>query len=85
VAIDTGSSDTWVNPTCSTSDTPAQIALCNSLPRFVPGSSSTLKDTGLPMNLAYGRGAAQGEYFKDTLVLGGKEKTQLLYNIAHMA
>ncbi|KAH8747426.1 aspartic peptidase domain-containing protein [Hyaloscypha sp. PMI_1271] len=82
VAIDTGSSDTWVNPTCSTSGTTADTTLCNGLPVFQPGSSSTLQDTGVPMNLAYGRGTAQGKYYKDTVVLGGGTITGQQFGVA---
>jgi hypothetical protein len=45
--------------------------LCNSIPPFQSGSSTTLKDTGIAMDLSYGIGSAEGEYFKDNFVLGG--------------
>jgi len=71
VAIDTGSSDTWVNPTCSAADDATDAALCSTLPVFNPKSSSTLVDTSTTFDLDYGSGNAQGEFYKDSWVLGG--------------
>jgi hypothetical protein len=71
VAIDTGSSDTWVNPTCSASDDATDAVLCSTLPVFHPLSSSSLVDTGTTFDLDYGSGNAKGEFYKDSWVLGG--------------
>jgi hypothetical protein len=71
VALDTGSSDTWVDPTCSTSGPQSSIDLCNSFPVYNPTDSSTAIDIGLSMSLAYGLGTAEGEYFTDNFLVGG--------------
>ncbi|KAE9366455.1 acid protease [Stipitochalara longipes BDJ] len=82
VGIDTGSSDTWVNPTCSRADTAADITLCNTLPVFQPKLSSTSKDTGGTFDLDYGIGSAQGEFFNDTWTLGSATVTGQQFGVA---
>jgi hypothetical protein len=82
VAIDTGSSDTWVNPTCSAADDATDAALCSTLPVFDPKSSSTLVDTGTTFDLDYGSGNAQGEFYKDSWVLGGATITGQQFGVA---
>lgn len=68
VVIDTGSSDLWVNPTCTAA--PNQVEFCNSFPHFDPTKSSTLNDTGSSFRLNYGKGSAFVEYFTDVVTLG---------------
>jgi hypothetical protein len=71
VQLDTGSSDLWVNPECSAAGQGNQ-QLCDTIPPFKPGSSSTLINLDETMNLTYGIGAAQGAYFTDNVGIGGK-------------
>ncbi|KAE8454490.1 hypothetical protein EG329_000113 [Mollisiaceae sp. DMI_Dod_QoI] len=68
LALDTGSSDTWVNPTCITGQ---RSDLCAALSQYVPASSSSSKDLGKAMSLAYGIGRAQGVFYTDDVHLGG--------------
>lgn len=68
VVIDTGSSDFWVNPTCSAA--PNQVEFCNSFPRFDYTASSTINDTGSSFRLSYGKGSALVEYVTDVVTLG---------------
>jgi len=70
--LDTGSSETWVNPTCSTASTQQQKDLCNSLPIYDPAKSTTSKDLNVSWMLNYGKGSAKIEYFKDNFLIGGK-------------
>lgn len=65
--LDTGSSDTWVNPTCSGAQDPT---LCNSYPAWNVGKSSTWQDTQDPIDSVYGSGSVQGEYLTDDFILG---------------
>jgi len=68
VVLDTGSSDLWVNPTCSAA--PNQVEFCNSFPRFDYTASSTINDTGTSFLLAYGKGSALVEFVTDVVTLG---------------
>lgn len=81
ITLDTGSSDTWVDPTCSKAPTQLSVDLCNSEPRYAPGSSTTAKDTGLSMSLSYGIGNAIGEYWTDDFVIGGRASPAPLFAV----
>jgi len=77
IQIDTGSSDLWVGPTCSTS---GSVTFCQSYPVYDPHASSTALDTGYQMDLAYGEGSCSGEYWLDNVILGGEQTSlSLLY------
>ncbi len=67
VQFDTGSSELWVNPTCSQSTTPE---FCNAQPRFT--SSSSLVDYGVQGSVTYGTGYANFEYVGDYVSIGCK-------------
>ncbi|KAF2494423.1 acid protease [Lophium mytilinum] len=71
VSIDTGSSDTWVDPDCSTAGPQSSIDLCNSYPVYTVDLSSTAEDTGESTTLSYGKGSADVEYYTDNFLLGG--------------
>ena len=68
VVIDTGSSDLWVNPTCTAA--PNQIEFCNSFPRFTSTASSTFNTTDDIVRLRYGKGSALVRYVTDVVTLG---------------
>lgn len=67
VQFDTGSSELWVNPTCSASSDPA---FCNAQPRFT--SSTTLVDLHVQGQVLYGTGGAHFEYVQDYVGIGCK-------------
>lgn len=69
LVIDTGSSELWVNPTCSAAPA-AQVQFCNNFPQFNYKASSTFNDTGTSFQLQYGRGVANVEYVTDTIIIG---------------
>jgi hypothetical protein len=71
LALDTGSSETWVNPTCATASTPNQVTECNNSPRYDPSKSSSYSEGYLDFSLSYGKGSAYGEYALDTITIGG--------------
>jgi hypothetical protein len=75
LVIDTGSSELWVNPTCSAAPAP-EVQLCNSFPQFDYKASSTFNDTGSSFQLPYGKGTANVEYVTDTIVIGCKYSLQ---------
>jgi len=75
VQLDTGSSELWVNPTCSTVQSPSNRAYCNSIPRYVPGTSS--KNLNTPFVIHYGKGDTTGTYYTDDISIGsGSLKAQ---------
>ncbi|KAL2116065.1 hypothetical protein VTJ04DRAFT_10320 [Mycothermus thermophilus] len=74
--LDTGSPDTWFNPTCATSRSAAE---CRRYPRFDLDSSSTLVDLRQSSLLRYGSGQAMVEWYRDTLTIGSAEiKNQIV-------
>jgi hypothetical protein len=82
VALDTGSSDTWVNPTCSTSGSPSSINLCNALPVYVPANSSTAQYQHYGTTLGYGKGSTDIDYYADNFLIGGRT---LIYSIPNLS
>lgn len=78
LAIDTGSSDIWVNPTCSTGTEPATCAL---YARYNPGTSTSAVNTNVGMSIQYGIGSASGSYYTDNMILGGELSAPLSLGI----
>src|SRR5436190_7114881 len=72
VSLDTGSSDTWVDPDCSKSGGPENINFCNSLPIYNPSTSTTSVDLVQSNDLKYGKGEAVVELYTDNFLLGGR-------------
>ncbi|KUJ09240.1 acid protease [Mollisia scopiformis] len=79
LALDTGSSDTWVNPTCITGQ---RSDLCAGIAQYVPASSSSSKNLGNSMSLAYGIGRAQGTFYTDDVHLGGADIKAQQFGVA---
>ena len=65
--LDTGSPDTWVNPSCATANVPSD---CRSFPQFDPKKSSSLKTTNAEELLVYGIGNATVQYVRETVTIG---------------
>ena len=65
--LDTGSPDTWVNPSCATANVPSD---CRSFPQFDPSKSSSLKTTSARELLVYGIGNATVQYVRETVTIG---------------
>ncbi len=65
--LDTGSPDTWVNPSCATANVPSD---CRSFPQFDPSKSSSLKTTTARELLVYGIGNATVQYVRETVTIG---------------
>ena len=70
--LDTGSSDTWVNPTCETAELEAQLQDCKSFPQFEYNKSSSLNVTQYGETLRYGKGEATVRFVTETLSFGCK-------------
>lgn len=69
VAVDTGSSELWVNPQCSTAQTEAQQQECEADGQYDPSQSSTYTDMNTGTTIPYGIGTAQIEYARDNVAL----------------
>ncbi|KAH6694236.1 aspartic peptidase domain-containing protein [Leptodontidium sp. MPI-SDFR-AT-0119] len=82
LSLDTGSSETWVNPQCSAAGPQANIDLCNSFPTYSPNASSTALDLQQGTTLTYGKGTANVEYFSDSFNLGGATVTGQQFGVA---
>lgn len=67
--LDTGSPDTWVNPTCANYALPKE---CEKFARFDYEKSSSIKITDQGMDLGYGSGNATIQFAYETLTLGCK-------------
>ncbi|KAK5659806.1 hypothetical protein OQA88_1018 [Cercophora sp. LCS_1] len=70
--IDTFSSETWANPTCSKSADPS---FCQSQPRFT--SSGSLVDYGVQGSVTYAEGYVNFEYVGDYVGVGCKQRSQI--------
>ncbi|PMD56141.1 acid protease, partial [Hyaloscypha bicolor E] len=68
VLLDTGSSELWVNPTCSNAWDPSG---CNLNGFYNPASSSTSQSLNTAFSIQYGIGSASGVYYTDNIAMGG--------------
>ncbi len=68
--IDTGSPDTWLNPSCATAGSSGQISECRASARFDPNKSSSINATEYGDVLRYGKGNATIQYVHETLTIG---------------
>lgn len=67
--VDSGSSEIWVNPVCSTSPAPAA---CSNFPRYTQSKSTSAVDMKKTFSLGYSGGSAAGAYVTDTFTIGSK-------------
>lgn len=74
LVLDTGSSVTWVDPTCSTAPSAEVVDLCNSFPFYDHTKSTTSKDLGVPEHLPYGSGQAEVELYTDNFHIQGSSR-----------
>ncbi|KAK4176937.1 putative eukaryotic aspartyl protease [Triangularia setosa] len=66
--LDTGSPDTWVNPTCDTANVPDD---CRTFPVYDWRKSTSLNATRVTDILVYGKGNATIQYVRESVKLGG--------------
>jgi Eukaryotic aspartyl protease len=69
VQIDTGSSELWLNPTCTNAWYPYG---CTQNGFYVSASSSTKQLSSQTFSITYGLGSVTGLYIEDNIVMGGK-------------
>ncbi|KAK2626212.1 hypothetical protein QTJ16_004474 [Diplocarpon rosae] len=82
LSLDTGSSETWVNPNCATALGQANIELCNSFPRYTANASSTAVDLHATKDLTYGKGSSRISYYADNFDLGGAVVTGQQFGVS---
>ncbi|OLN86099.1 Candidapepsin-8 [Colletotrichum chlorophyti] len=73
VAIDTGSSELWVNPNCANAGPDSQVQSCNANGHYDPRDSSTSSITRNTSNIRYGKGEVQLQYVADNITLPGSD------------
>ncbi|KAL8364688.1 hypothetical protein RB595_003797 [Gaeumannomyces hyphopodioides] len=71
VIIDTGSSELWVNPDCSRSNSKR---FCEQFPKYSTSRSSTAKDAASTASIQYGKGNVTFRYIADTITVGSGAK-----------
>lgn len=74
VAIDTGSSELWVNLNCQTAGTDEQVAACQSEGKYDPSASSTSRISETTNEIAYGKGQVVVQYAADHINLPQSRK-----------
>ncbi|KXJ95124.1 aspartic peptidase domain-containing protein [Microdochium bolleyi] len=69
VAIDTGSSELWVNPNCQTVNSQGEYQDCVADGQYSPNNSSTFQDLEARSSITYGIGKVELAYVKDNVAL----------------
>ena len=67
VALDTGSSELWVNPDCTTSGSSTQAKLCQQSGSYNPNQSSTSTTSKQTSSITYGKGEVELQYVADNI------------------
>ena len=67
VALDTGSSELWVNPDCTKSGSTTQAQLCKQAGSYSPDKSSTSKTSSQTSSITYGKGEVELQYVADNI------------------
>ncbi|KAL2259276.1 hypothetical protein VTK26DRAFT_7110 [Humicola hyalothermophila] len=80
--LDTGSPDTWVNPTCATAEFVESYRDCQAFPQYDYTRSSSVNITEYAEVLRYGRGNATVQYVGETLTFGSASITNQLIGVA---
>jgi len=73
VAIDTGSSELWVNPDCSQAQSPQQESECEANGSYDSDKSSSVSVTRQRGSVQYGIGEVKFRYVKDRITLPGSD------------
>ncbi|RYP82344.1 hypothetical protein DL770_005603 [Monosporascus sp. CRB-9-2] len=67
VAVDTGSSELWVDPLCQTSQSLSEVEECIANGIYEPSRSDTFEDLNSTNTIPYGIGVVQIEYVRDNI------------------
>lgn len=73
VAIDTGSSELWVNPLCANAGTTAMVQSCRANGQYDPQDSSTSVVYADRGSITYGKGTVNLTYVGDNITIPGSD------------
>ncbi|KAF6799408.1 eukaryotic aspartyl protease [Colletotrichum musicola] len=73
VALDTGSSELWVNPNCNTAGTSSQVRACRANGQYNPDNSRTASVYSATGKITYGKGEVDLQYVSDNITLPGSD------------
>ncbi|KAJ5033565.1 uncharacterized protein L3040_008677 [Drepanopeziza brunnea f. sp. 'multigermtubi'] len=68
--LDTGSSETMLNPTCALAGRITSRELCEYFPHYIANASTTARDLKLSTTFTYGKGGGTIRFFSDDFVIG---------------
>ena len=71
VALDTGSSELWLNPNCNKAGNSAQEQVCDDHGHYKPNSSKTAQESQLQNTISYGKGKVLLQYYADNVNVPG--------------
>jgi Eukaryotic aspartyl protease len=80
VALDTGSSELWVNPDCNNAGSATQAKTCQANGNYNPKKSSTSEISQTTSSIKYGKGEVELQYVADNITLPGSCKS-LSFNL----
>jgi hypothetical protein len=75
VAIDTGSSELWVNPNCANAGSSSQRQSCVANGHYDPSQSSTGRVSQKEGHVKYGKGEVVIQYVADQIALPGSSES----------
>ncbi|ROT41722.1 candidapepsin-1 [Sodiomyces alkalinus F11] len=75
VALDTGSSELWVNPNCQNAGSPSQERICETHGHYRPADSDTARVSQTRSTISYGKGQVALQYVADNIAVPGTDIT----------
>jgi hypothetical protein len=82
VALDTGSSELWVDPDCANAGSAALTTYCLTTGSYNPSLSTTSSNLGATFDFGYGKGEASGTYYTDSVGAGTAIVTKQQFGVA---
>ncbi|CRK35212.1 hypothetical protein BN1723_014964 [Verticillium longisporum] len=73
VAIDTGSSELWVNPNCDNAGSSSQAQICDTYGHYRPADSDTSRVSQTQNTISYGKGDVALQYVSDRIAIPGSD------------
>ncbi|EEY15900.1 candidapepsin-1 [Verticillium alfalfae VaMs.102] len=73
VAIDTGSSELWVNPNCENAGSSSQAQICDTYGHYRPADSDTSRVSQTQNTISYGKGDVALQYVSDQIAIPGSD------------
>ncbi|KAM0325178.1 hypothetical protein ACHAQA_007717 [Verticillium albo-atrum] len=73
VAIDTGSSELWVNPNCDNAGSSSQAQICDTYGHYRPADSDSSRVSQTQNTISYGKGDVLLQYVSDQIAIPGSD------------